>query len=48
MTSNVFKEIFVNKTVTYTLEKDGKSIIIEHVPAGHVLRQGRPFFLLKL
>ncbi|MBA7536492.1 hypothetical protein ES705_28756 [subsurface metagenome] len=44
MTSNVFKESFINKAVTYTLEKDGKFIIVEHVPARVCVETGETLF----
>jgi YgiT-type zinc finger domain-containing protein len=37
-------ETFVEKTVTYTLEINGKFIIIENVPARVCLETGERFF----
>lgn len=38
------KETFVEQTVTYTLEMDGKFYIIEHVPARVCIETGEQFF----
>ena len=38
------KETFVEQTVTYTLEADGKFIVIEHVPARVCVETGERFF----
>lgn len=37
-------ETMVNTTVTYTLEHDGKLVIVEHVPARVCLETGEQFF----
>lgn len=34
----------VNTTVTYTLERDGKVIVVEHVPARVCVETGEQFF----
>ena len=41
---SMMKETFVEQTVTYTLEIDGKFYIIEHVPARVCLETGEQFF----
>ena len=38
------EETFVEQTVTYTLEVQGRFIIIEHVPARVSLQTGERFF----
>ena len=38
------KETMVERTVTYTLERDGKFIIVEHVPARVCVETGEQFF----
>ena len=38
------EETFVEQKVTYTLEVEGRFIIIEHVPARVSLRTGERFF----
>ena len=38
------KETFVPQKVTYTIEVDGKLIVIEHVPARVSLETGEPLF----
>jgi len=38
------KETFVPEKVTYTLEVDGKLIVIEHVPARVCLETGEQLF----
>ena len=40
MEANTWKETFVEQKVTYTLEVDGKFIIIENVPARVCLETG--------
>jgi len=44
MTDNQWKETMVERKVTYTLEVDGKLIIIENVPARVCLETGEQFF----
>ena len=41
---SMIQETFVEQTVTYTLEFDGKFFIIEHVPARVCLETGEQFF----
>ncbi|MBN1395445.1 MAG: YgiT-type zinc finger protein [Pirellulales bacterium] len=38
-------ETMVNTTVTYTLERDGKLIVVEHVPARVCVETGEQFFM---
>ena len=38
------KETIVNTTVTYTLEHDGRLILVEHVPARVCVETGEQFF----
>ncbi len=38
------KETMVNTTVTYTLERAGKLIVVEHVPARVCEETGEQFF----
>jgi YgiT-type zinc finger domain-containing protein len=38
------KETMVERKVTYTLEKDGKFVIVENVPARVCLETGEQFF----
>ncbi len=44
MTADNRKETFVDQNVTYTLEFEGKFIIVEHVPARVCLETGEKFF----
>lgn len=44
MRSNQFKETMVERRVRYTLEVEGKLIIIENVPARVCLETGEQFF----
>lgn len=44
MPSEMPDETFVEQTVTYTLEVQGRFIIIEHVPARVSLQTGERFF----
>ena len=44
MSEDGSEETFVEQKVTYTLELDGRFIIIEHVPARVSLRTGQRFF----
>ena len=44
MHSGMLEEAFVEQTVTYTLEVQGRFIIIEHVPARVSLQTGERFF----
>jgi YgiT-type zinc finger domain-containing protein len=39
-----WKETFIEQQVTYTLEVDGKFIIVEHVPARVCLETGERLF----
>ena len=42
--SEAVKETFVEKKVTYTLEKDGKLFVIENVPARVCVETGEQLF----
>jgi YgiT-type zinc finger domain-containing protein len=44
MTTNNRQETFVEQTVTYTLEIDGKFLIIENVPARVCVETNEQFF----
>jgi YgiT-type zinc finger domain-containing protein len=44
MNSNSWKETLVERKVTYTLEQDGKFIIVENVPARVCVETGEQFF----
>lgn len=44
MKSNQWKETMVNQKVRYTIEVEGKLIIIESVPARVCLETGEQFF----
>jgi len=44
MTADSRRESFVDQKVTYTLEFEGKFIIVEHVPARVCLETGEKFF----
>lgn len=44
MTTNQWKETMVEQRVRYTLEVEGKLIIIENVPARVCLETGEQFF----
>lgn len=44
MPSDMPEETFVEQAVTYTLEVQGRFIIIEHVPARVSLQTGERFF----
>ena len=44
MNNNIWKETMVEQKVTYTLEINGKFIIIENVPAKVCLETGERFF----
>ncbi len=44
MQADLPDEMFVEHTVTYTLEVHGRFVIIEHVPARVSLRTGERFF----
>lgn len=44
MTANVWKETMVERKVRYTLEVEGKLIVIENVPARVCLETGEQFF----
>lgn len=44
MSSEMPEETFMEQTVTYTLEVQGRFIIIEHVPARVSLQTGERFF----
>lgn len=41
------KETMVSTTVTYTLERNGKLVVVEHVPARVCLETGEQFFAPK-
>jgi YgiT-type zinc finger domain-containing protein len=44
MSADNSKETMVERKVTYTLEKDGKFIIVENVPARVCVETGEQFF----
>ena len=44
MGTNEWQETFVERKVTYTIEIDGKFVIIENVPARVCLETGERFF----
>ena len=44
MPHELLEETFVEETVTYTLEVEGRFVIIEHVPAHVSVRTGERFF----
>ncbi|MCX6066243.1 MAG: YgiT-type zinc finger protein [Chloroflexi bacterium] len=44
MVTTTPKETFVHEKVTYTLDVEGKLLIIEHVPARVCLETGEQFF----
>jgi YgiT-type zinc finger domain-containing protein len=44
MGTNDWKETFVEQKVTYTIELDGKFIIVENVPARVCVETGERFF----
>ncbi len=44
MTSHEWKETMVERKVTYTVEVEGKLIVIENVPARVCLETGEQFF----
>ncbi len=44
MSDNTLKETMVERKVTYTLEQDGKFIIVENVPARVCVETGEQFF----
>ena len=44
MASEAFEETFVEQTVTYTLEVQGRFVLIEHVPARVCVQTGERFF----
>lgn len=44
METNEWQETFVEQKVTYTIEIDGKFVIIENVPARVSLETGERFF----
>jgi len=44
MSADVVKETMVEQMVTYTLEVDGKFVIVENVPARVCLETGERFF----
>ena len=44
MTQELLEETFVQQTVTYTLEVEGRFVIVEHVPARVSVRTGERFF----
>jgi YgiT-type zinc finger domain-containing protein len=48
MSANTWKETMAERKVTYTLEKDGKFIIVENVPARVCVETGEQLFLRKL
>jgi YgiT-type zinc finger domain-containing protein len=44
MSADVLNETFIERRVSYTLEKDGKFFIIENVPARVCAETGEQFF----
>ena len=44
MPGDVSEETFVEQNVTYTLEIEGRFIIVEHVPARVSLKTGERYF----
>ena len=44
MTAEMWNETYIEQNVTYTLEMDGKIIIIENVPARVCLETGERLF----
>jgi len=44
MNNNPWNELLVERRVTYTLEVDGKLVVIEHVPARVNLETGEQYF----
>jgi hypothetical protein len=44
MSQEILDESFSEQEVTYTLEIDGRFVIVEHVPARVSLRTGERFF----
>jgi len=44
MSTDVWKETFVERRVNYTLEKDGRFFIVENVPARVCVETGEQFF----
>jgi len=44
MPGNVSEEKFVEQKVTYTLEVEGRFIIVEHVPARVSVKTGERYF----
>lgn len=44
MDTDIWKETFVEQKVTYTLESEGKFIIIENVPARVCRETGEQYF----
>jgi YgiT-type zinc finger domain-containing protein len=44
MSNEIWKEILIEQTVNYTLEMDGKLIVVENVPARLCLETGERFF----
>jgi YgiT-type zinc finger domain-containing protein len=44
MAGNVSEETFVEQKVTYTLEIEGRFVIVEHVPARVSVKTGERYF----
>ena len=44
MPQDLLEETFIDQRVTYTLEFEGRFVIIEHVPARVSVRTGERFF----
>jgi len=44
MSTELWKETMIEKKVNYTLEMDGKFIVVENVPARLCLETGERFF----
>lgn len=44
MSSNLWQETYIEQKVTYTLETEGKFIIVENVPARVCVETGERFF----
>ena len=45
MSTELWKETMIEEKVNYTLEMDGKFIVVENVPARLCLETGERFFL---
>lgn len=45
MSANPWQETYIEQKVTYTLETEGKFIVVENVPARVCVETGERFFL---